>query len=117
MSDIIDFEQSEDGMMVAYGVCDQLDELKHTYHGLPDFLTKVNQSPVLCCHRPVELCTGSENLLESMRVKYFLCCLLRLLQQSLWKVQKYCLSVSLMRAGSSHKSGVVCRSRRIADYA
>lgn len=31
-------------MMIAYGVCDQLDEMKHTYHGLPDFLTKVSQS-------------------------------------------------------------------------
>ena len=40
VSDIIDFEQTEDGMMVAYGICDQLDEMKHTYHGLPDFLTK-----------------------------------------------------------------------------
>ncbi len=44
MSEIIDFEQMEDGMMVAYGVCDQLDELKHTYHGLPDFLTKARHS-------------------------------------------------------------------------
>ena len=42
VSEIIDFEQADDGMMVAYGVCDQLDELKHTYHGLPDFLTKVS---------------------------------------------------------------------------
>lgn len=41
VSDIIDFEQGEDGMMISYGVCDQLDEMKHTYHGLPDFLTKV----------------------------------------------------------------------------
>ncbi len=30
-------------MMVAYGICDQLDEMKHTYHGLPDFLTKARQ--------------------------------------------------------------------------
>lgn len=43
VSDIIDFEQTEDGMMVAYGICDQLDEMKHTYHGLPDFLTKARQ--------------------------------------------------------------------------
>ena len=28
-------------MIISYGVCDQLDEMKHTYHGLPDFLTKV----------------------------------------------------------------------------
>ncbi|KAL3151543.1 MutS protein msh5, variant 2 [Trebouxia sp. C0009 RCD-2024] len=41
VSDIIDFEQSEDGMMISYGVCEQLDDMKHTYHGLPDFLTKV----------------------------------------------------------------------------
>lgn len=44
VSEIIDFDQVEDGMMVAYGVCDQLDELKHTYHGLPDFLTKARHS-------------------------------------------------------------------------
>ena len=41
MSNIIDPDQTEDGMVVAYGVCQQLDEMKHTYHGLPDFLTKV----------------------------------------------------------------------------
>ena len=44
VSEIIDFEQTEEGMMVVYGVCDQLDELKHTYHGLPDFLTKVRHA-------------------------------------------------------------------------
>lgn len=53
MSDIIDFEQNEDGMMISYGVCDQLDEMKHTYHGLPDFLTKVT------C--PCSLCSADEN--------------------------------------------------------
>lgn len=26
--------------MVAHGICEELDELKHTYTGLPDFLTK-----------------------------------------------------------------------------
>ena len=41
VSNIIDPDQTEDGMFVAYGVCQQLDEMKHTYHGLPDFLTKV----------------------------------------------------------------------------
>ena len=41
VSNIIDPDQTEDGMIVAYGVCQQLDEMKHTYHGLPDFLTKV----------------------------------------------------------------------------
>ncbi|KAK9806091.1 hypothetical protein WJX72_001037 [[Myrmecia] bisecta] len=41
VAEIIDFDQAADGMMVAYGVCDPLDELKHTYHGLPDFLTRV----------------------------------------------------------------------------
>lgn len=41
MSKIIDPDQTEDGMVVAYGVCQHLDEMKHTYHGLPDFLTKV----------------------------------------------------------------------------
>ena len=49
VSDIIDFEQREDGMMIAYGVCDQLDDMKHTYHGLPDFLTKVH---VYAAHPP-----------------------------------------------------------------
>ena len=44
--EIIDFEQMEDSMMVAYGVCDQLDELKHMYHGLPDFLTKARPSSI-----------------------------------------------------------------------
>ena len=28
-------------MMVAWGVSEQLDQLKLTYHGLPDFLTAV----------------------------------------------------------------------------
>lgn len=41
VSNIIDPDQTEDGMIVAYGVCQQLDDMKHTYHGLPDFLTKV----------------------------------------------------------------------------
>lgn len=50
VSDIIDFEQSEDGMMISYGVCEQLDDMKHTYHGLPDFLTKVTCLLILSCH-------------------------------------------------------------------
>ena len=35
-------------MMISYGVCDQLDEMKHTYHGLPDFLTKVSYLCLRC---------------------------------------------------------------------
>jgi hypothetical protein len=39
---VIDLDQQEhEGMLIAYGVSDELDALKHTYHGLPDFLTKV----------------------------------------------------------------------------
>jgi DNA mismatch repair protein MSH5 len=30
-------------MLVAWGVSDQLDKLKLTYHGLPDFLTELVQ--------------------------------------------------------------------------
>ena len=43
ISDVIDFEQQDEGgLMVAHGICEELDELKHTYMGLPDFLTKVH---------------------------------------------------------------------------
>ena len=44
IADIIDFEQEDDGMMIHYNICSQLDELKLTYHGLPSLLTKVVES-------------------------------------------------------------------------
>lgn len=45
ISEVVDTDSlSEDGMMVAHGVHDELDELKHLYAGLPDFLTEVVQS-------------------------------------------------------------------------
>lgn len=45
VSDVIDFRQEQHckaGLMVAAGVCDELDGLKHTWAGLPDFLTQAN---------------------------------------------------------------------------
>ena len=41
---VIDFEQRDEGMMVARGICDQLDDMKHEYAGLPDFLTRVGEA-------------------------------------------------------------------------
>ena len=40
IADVIDPDQ-EEGMLIVAGVSDKLDDLKHTYHGLPDFLTRV----------------------------------------------------------------------------
>lgn len=41
---MVDFDQYEQsGMFVANGVSPELDRLKHTYYGLPDFLTQVVQ--------------------------------------------------------------------------
>lgn len=40
IADVIDADQ-EEGMLIAAGVSEKLDGLKHTYHGLPDFLTHV----------------------------------------------------------------------------
>ncbi len=40
IADVIDPDQ-EEGMLIAAGVSDKLDALKHAYHGLPDFLTRV----------------------------------------------------------------------------
>ena len=44
VADVIDFEQRDEGMMVAHGICEQLDDMKHEYAGLPDFLTRVSPS-------------------------------------------------------------------------
>jgi hypothetical protein len=41
VSDVLDFDQLEEGMLVARGVCEPLDEMKATYEALPDFLTHV----------------------------------------------------------------------------
>jgi hypothetical protein len=42
IASVIDLEQWEqEGMLVSYGISQELDDLKHTYHGLPDFLTRV----------------------------------------------------------------------------
>lgn len=41
LADIVDFDQADEGMIISHGVCCELDDLKHAYHGLPDFLTRV----------------------------------------------------------------------------
>ena len=41
ISDIVDGDQADEGFLIAHGVCEELDSLKHTYHGLPDLLTHV----------------------------------------------------------------------------
>ena len=41
VSEIIDGSQEDEGFLIAHGVCEELDNLKHLYHGLPDLLTKV----------------------------------------------------------------------------
>ena len=41
VADVLDMGQSDEGMMVAYGVCRELDDMKNTYNSLPDYLTKV----------------------------------------------------------------------------
>lgn len=41
VSDVLDFDQLEEGLMIAHGVCEPLDEMKATYQALPDFLTHV----------------------------------------------------------------------------
>eukprot|EP00884_Botryococcus_braunii_P002998 jgi/Botrbrau1/1269/Bobra.0163s0057.3 len=44
IANVVDFDQQDlDGMFVSPGISPELDELKHTYHGLPDFLTHVVQ--------------------------------------------------------------------------
>ena len=50
IADIIDFEQEDDNKMINYNICSQLDELKHSYHGLPSLLTRVVESELqVCC--------------------------------------------------------------------
>ncbi|GMH40233.1 hypothetical protein BSKO_08137 [Bryopsis sp. KO-2023] len=44
VNNVIDFSSPGEGMMIASGVCQELDKLKHMYHGLPDLLTKVVES-------------------------------------------------------------------------
>ena len=41
VADVLDMGQLDEGMMVAYGVCRELDDMKNTYNSLPDYLTKV----------------------------------------------------------------------------
>ena len=41
VADVLDMGQSDEGMLVAYGVCRELDDMKNTYNSLPDYLTKV----------------------------------------------------------------------------
>eukprot|EP00898_Chlorokybus_atmophyticus_P000112 jgi/Chlat1/1100/Chrsp110S00058 len=46
INDVIDFEQAAgegEDTVIAYGLCEELDELKHLYAGLPDFLGQVAQ--------------------------------------------------------------------------
>nr|AKI32383.1 DNA mismatch repair protein MSH5 [Watanabea reniformis] len=64
VANVIDFEQAEEGMMVAHGVCDELDSLKHLYHGLPDFLTRVVEDELQ--RIPRELRYGLSTQLWSM---------------------------------------------------
>ena len=45
VADVLDMGQSEEGMLVASGVCRELDDLKNTYNSLPDYLTKVRLAP------------------------------------------------------------------------
>lgn len=52
IGDVIDFSCEQEGMLVQQGVCQELDELKATYHALPDFLTQVCSHSTLlgaCC--------------------------------------------------------------------
>lgn len=44
ISEIIDSDQEDEGFLIAHGVCEELDSLKHMYHGLPDLLTRVVES-------------------------------------------------------------------------
>ena len=55
----MDFGQEDVGMAVAYSVCNELDNMKHTYNSLPDFLTHVVK---VCGHSPLyqELWTATE---------------------------------------------------------
>lgn len=41
ITEVIDFEQAEEGMMIRCGVCGELDDMKDSYAALPDFLTQV----------------------------------------------------------------------------
>ena len=45
VADVLDMGQSDEGMLVAYGVCRELDDMKNTYNSLPDYLTKVRLAP------------------------------------------------------------------------
>ena len=44
ISEIVDGSQEDEGFIISHGVCEELDNLKHLYHGLPDLLTKVVES-------------------------------------------------------------------------
>lgn len=41
ISDIIDTDQADEGFLISHGICEELDALKHMYHGLPDLLTHI----------------------------------------------------------------------------
>jgi hypothetical protein len=43
IGDVIDFSCEQEGMLVQQGVCQELDDLKATYHALPDYLTQVRR--------------------------------------------------------------------------
>ena len=51
-------------MLVAHGICEELDALKHLYNGLPDFLTRVVEDEV--GRIPRELRYGLSKQLFSM---------------------------------------------------
>lgn len=51
IGDVIDFSCEQEGMLVQQGVCQELDDLKATYHALPDYLTQVRGSAQHCQRR------------------------------------------------------------------
>lgn len=64
LSDVIDADQADEGMLVAHGVCEELDALKHSYHGLPSLLTEIVRREV--ARIPSELCYGLSSQLWTM---------------------------------------------------
>lgn len=52
VGDVLDPDQSAEGWALRWGVCEDLDQLKATYQGLPDLLTQVCVCVCLqVCHR------------------------------------------------------------------
>lgn len=51
-------------MLISHGICQELDQLKHLYNGLPDFLTKIVEEEV--ARIPRELRYGLASQLWTM---------------------------------------------------